>query len=505
MDAVILAAGVGSRLKELTAGKPKCMVRVNGKCILDYQLQAFLSLGVDAVHVVAGHQSEVLKAHIAAGYPGEKRVRVVENRTYSTTNNMYSLHLVANAVRGKPLLLINGDVVVEKRIVAALMEVKGSAICVDPGAFAEESMKLVVRPGDCSVCRISKTIPRAQAFGCSIDLYKFTADAAAVLLDHVDETIRVRNRVNDWTEVALDALFQDGRLKMAPVDIEGAKWYEIDNQEDLTRAEMLFGRDLINWAQVKLAFVDLDGTLYRGDTVIPGASEFVVELRRRIPHVVLLSNNSSNSHEDYVAKLAKFGILARDDEIVISSDALGAFLRSANVTRAYVLGTPSLCTLLLRKYGVVHDASTPQALVVGFDKTLTYEKLREATLLLGREALPYYATHRDVVCPTEHGNIPDVGSLIALLEKATGRTPDRAFGKPDPQMVNYLFAKHQIQPDESVFIGDRVYTDYAMARSCGARFIGVLSGEANRLDYEACENITIFPSVAGIFEAGTSQ
>src|SRR6202011_1814537 len=148
----------------------------------------------------------------------------------------------------------------------------------------------------------------------------------------------------------------------------------------------------------------------------------------------------------------------------------GTFLHARNVSRTYIVGTPSLHGVL-RRYGVVHDAHAPQAVVLGYDRTLTYEKLEEAALLLQDEAVPYYATHADVVCPTERGNIPDIGSIIALLEKATARTPDQVFGKPDPAMVNFLYVKHGVRPEESVFIGDRVYTDYVMARNCGAQFI----------------------------------
>jgi HAD superfamily hydrolase (TIGR01450 family) len=499
MDAVILAAGVGSRLKGFTSDKPKCMVRVNGKCIVDYQLDALLGGGVDTVYVVAGYMSGVLKAHLGERYPGERRLQVVENAVFATTNNMYSLYRCAGHLRGKPFLLMNGDVVLEDAVIDRLLGAPGSAVCVDVGSFAEESMKVVVRPGEQYISGISKTIPQAEAFGCSIDVYRFAAEASSVLFDHLDQTVRVRGRVNDWTEVALNDLMRDGRLLMVPQDIEGAKWYEIDSQEDLTRAELLFGQDQLDWTRVKMAFVDLDGTLYKGSEAVPGADQFVAELRRRVPHVVFLSNNSSNSHEDYQAKLARFGIAAAAEDVLISSDALGVFLRLRNVTRAYVLGTKSLHTVLRDKYGVTHDARDPQALVLGFDRELTYEKLEQAALLLQRASVPYYATHLDVVCPTERGNIPDAGSMIALLEKATGRTPEKAFGKPDSDMVRFLFAKHQVLPEESVFIGDRVYTDYVMARNCGARFLGVLTGESTRREYEPCENIVVFPSVADIF------
>ena len=104
-----------------------------------------------------------------------------------------------------------------------------------------------------------------------------------------------------------------------------------------------------------------------------------------------------------------------------------------------------------------------------------------------------------LVCPSERGPIPDAGSMIALFEKATGRTPERIFGKPDPDMVRFLLERHEAGPDDAVFVGDRAYTDHAMARNCGSLFIGVLSGDATRADFEPCEEIVIFPSVASVF------
>ena len=144
-------------------------------------------------------------------------------------------------------------------------------------------------------------------------------------------------------------------------------------------------------------------------------------------------------------------------------------------------------------------------MVLGYDTELTYEKLRVAALLLQDSNRPYIATHPDVVCPTERGPIPDIGSMMALLEVSTGRRPDLTFGKPKREMVDFIFDQYGIAPDSALFVGDRVYTDYEMARQCGAFFIGVLSGEATRVDYEGLSNLAIFPSVADVFGAGMDQ
>ena len=156
-------------------------------------------------------------------------------------------------------------------------------------------------------------------------------------------------------------------------------------------------------------------------------------------------------------------------------------------------------TVLAERYGVAHSADAPQAVILGFDTELTYQKLREAALLLQADGMPYYATHMDLVCPTEDGPIPDAGAMIALFEKATGRVPERIFGKPDPDMVGFLFERYGVTPDQAIFVGDRAYTDHAMAHNCGSLFLGVLSGDAARVDFEPCDDIVIFPTVASVF------
>jgi len=255
----------------------------------------------------------------------------------------------------------------------------------------------------------------------------------------------------------------------------------------------------IPWERIRVVFCDMDGTLYNGERRIEGADTFIRRLREHVPHVHFLSNNSSRSHAEYVARLARQGIEATEDDILLSTDAQGAFLQSQGITRAYLIGTDSMRTVLAVRYGVAHSLNDPEAVILGYDTELTYQKLREAALLLQREGMPYYATHMDLVCPTENGPIPDAGSMIALLDKATGRTPERIFGKPDPAMVGYLFERYGVCPDEAIFVGDRTYTDHAMAHNCGSLFLGVLSGEATHRDFEECENKVVFPSVASVF------
>jgi HAD superfamily hydrolase (TIGR01450 family) len=498
MDAIILAAGIGSRLKQLTGEKPKCMVNVNGRTIIEHQISALLSTTVERIHVVGGFAFDVLSNHLESRFGGSDRISLIRNAEYESTNNMYSLRLCAHAVRDREFLLMNGDVVFDASILRGLIDAGGNRICVDVSTYNDESMKV-----ECDslgrIKAIAKTVPRAQAFGCSIDVYRFDVAGGAALMHHTDEIILRQGRRREWTEVALDDLFKTRTIDATAFDIAGRDWVEIDNLDDLANAEARFGRSALDWPAIRAAFVDMDGTLYNGERPIPGAAAFVQELRNRVPAVHFLSNNSSRSHADYIGKLHAMGITAEKEEIRLSSDAAGSWLHAAGIRRVYVVGTRALVETLAG-YGVVNDAEDPQAVLVGYDTELTYEKIKRAALFLNRESVRFFATHFDVVCPTELGPIPDAGALLHLFNTATKRTPEQVFGKPNPVIVADILRRGGLSGRECLFVGDRVYTDYELARACDAIFLAVLSGDSSRKDYETLNNVIVFPSVGHVFD-----
>lgn len=499
MIAVILAAGRGTRLEAITRNKPKCLVNVNGRPILDRQIDALLEINeITKVIVVCGYRAEQIKAHIANHYSDEPRLMYVENKDFSTTNNMYSLYLTREYIAGSDLILMNADVAFDPTIVRDLAQTSCSSICVDIGKYSEESMKVVEK--DDWLVSISKMIKQAVSLGVSIDIYRFTPDGTDVLLGEISEIIGTNGELNEWTELALDRLMRKGDLRMQAFDIGGRAWYEIDNLEDLWRAETLFGHSELDWSSIKVAFVDMDGTLFSGNTAIPGAESFFSELTKRVPNVFLLSNNSSKDHAEYAKRLSGLGIKAEDKQILLSSDALLAFLKNDGIKNVYAVGTKSFVELLI-KHDIAVTENTPEAVILAYDTELTYEKLKIISIFLQNSEIPYYATHIDMVCPTEQGDIPDIGSMIKLLEATTGRVPDLIFGKPEVGMVQHVYNKIGVSALESLFIGDRVYTDYELAHRCGAQFVGVLTGDSDRADFESCRNITVYPSVADVFPA----
>lgn len=228
--------------------------------------------------------------------------------------------------------------------------------------------------------------------------------------------------------------------------------------------------------------MDLDGTIYLGDTLISGADKFFDYLKKKGIHHYFLSNNSSRSKADYVKKLSRLGIQTDTDHILLSTDGVIEFLHELRLKEVYVVGTQSMKDMF-READIQVDSTNPAYVVLGYDTELTYEKLRTSSYFLQKQ-VPLIATHPDLVCPTPSGPIPDVGSMLALYEKATGVKPEKIFGKPNPEMVTHIFKKLNVGPEAAVMIGDRIYTDMELAKRVPCDFILVLSGEAKRSDLQ---------------------
>ena len=236
---------------------------------------------------------------------------------------------------------------------------------------------------------------------------------------------------------------------------------------------------------VRHVVLDLDGTLYRGNRLFDVSIPFLAELRSKGIGYTFLTNNTSRSKLDYVEKLKKLGIETHEGEIYTPADSTLTYLRDVlpTVKRIGVLGTPSLCRQF-EQAGFSVGWEGCEAVIVGFDTTLDYERLCRAAygISLG---LPYIATHPDLVCPTDEPTVMvDCGAICACLSAATGRTP-LVLGKPDPGILINLAQRHGLQPAELAMVGDRLYTDIAMAQRAGAISVLVLSGEATAAEAAA--------------------
>ena len=249
--------------------------------------------------------------------------------------------------------------------------------------------------------------------------------------------------------------------------------------------------------------LDMDGTIYRGGTLFPCTAPFLALLRRLGIGCSFLTNNPSKSVPDYLQHLAKMGLTATRDELYTSAMATIDHLRgrSPQVRRIFALGTPSMLAEFSAAGFVLtaeDAADEPDAVVVGFDLTLTYARLCRAAWWIQQGKL-YVATNPDLVCPTDQPTVfVDCGSLCAALEKATGRAPDVVLGKPDPAMLGGILARHGLQPDQVAMVGDRIYTDILMAQRAHAFGVLVLSGEATAADAERANPAPdlVLPSLA---------
>lgn len=265
-----------------------------------------------------------------------------------------------------------------------------------------------------------------------------------------------------------------------------------------------FGKDATRLQSKKLVLLDMDGTIYRENDLFDGVKEFLAEITRRGGRYAFITNNPSKSVQDYVKKLRKMGVVEVDETnfftsaqaaIMIMQERFGKSLIYAQGTRSFIKG--------LKRAGLnVTEKYTPNAaaILVAFDPELTGKKLRTTSEMLTKHDIPYYATNPDWVCPVEFGSVPDCGSMCVGYRYATGKTPI-FIGKPEPAMVLELMKKFSAKTDDTVVIGDRLYTDVASGVNAGVDTVLVLSGEATLKDLEESDVKPTFVlnSVADIY------
>lgn len=233
MKALILAAGFGSRLAPLTNNLPKSLVEVNGKPILFKQIDNLLENGITDITIVSGYKSEILEQKVNNNYKG---IKIIESKDYATTNNMYSAFLGISSIGIEDMIMMNADVFFDSSIIATLLAFPyENAIVTDIDNYNEESMKVIEKDG--KLIKISKEISKMEALGSSIDVYKFSKSATKEFYDKCKEYIFIEKKLKMWSEVALNDILSCVEFKACPLN---GRWFEIDNFDDLSRAEKLF-------------------------------------------------------------------------------------------------------------------------------------------------------------------------------------------------------------------------------------------------------------------------
>lgn len=240
---------------------------------------------------------------------------------------------------------------------------------------------------------------------------------------------------------------------------------------------------------------DLDGTIYLGDKPIGDAIGTLHKLTEMRKKVYFLTNNSSRDKSEYVKKLTNLGYPASPEQILTSTMATVQYLTTRRQGKSvYPLGTPAFVAEI--KSAGIEVKEDADIVLLAFDTTLNYEKLWKANILLdkGRE---FIATHPDIVCPSDIGDMPDVGALMALLECSCGRAPGVICGKPYSPMAEIINKIVAAPKEKIVMVGDRLYTDILFGINNGYQSLLVFSGETTpeMLASSGIQPTAVLPSV----------
>ncbi len=235
---------------------------------------------------------------------------------------------------------------------------------------------------------------------------------------------------------------------------------------------------------VKLFLLDMDGTIYLDSQLFDGTLDFLRCVKESGKRYMFMTNNSSRGVEQYIEKLDSMGIYSRQEDFFTSADAAQIFLQGRNYHKIYLFGTRSFRNQLLDAGLPVTDKREDDVdcLMMGFDTELTFGKLEDACILLGKD-IDYIATNPDWVCPTWYGSVPDCGSVSEMLYRATGRRP-KFLGKPNAYIASLAMEKAGYSVNETAVVGDRIYTDIACGVNSGALSIFLLGGEGVMSDIE---------------------
>lgn len=226
---------------------------------------------------------------------------------------------------------------------------------------------------------------------------------------------------------------------------------------------------------------DLDGTIYLGERIIPGAKETIETLKSLKKKIVYLSNKPIQTRENYAAKLNRLGIPTKPAEVINSSLAMARWLSSqARGTTIFVVGEPPLIAEMAQAgFRISEDPEEIQYVVASFDRTFDYRKLNIALQAIKRGA-HFVATNPDRTCPVEGGEIPDCAAMVGAIEGATGKKVETIVGKPSDIMIRVAVDFMGLQPKECLFVGDRLETDVFMGKKAGMATALVLTGVTHR-------------------------
>lgn len=227
--------------------------------------------------------------------------------------------------------------------------------------------------------------------------------------------------------------------------------------------------------KVKLFVLDMDGTIYLGDRLFPYTKSFLGAVEESGREYCFFTNNSSKNRGAYLEKLCKMGIIISPEKMLVSNQVIIKWLKEKRPgRRAYVVGTAPLMEDF-RLAGIKLSDAAPDYVVLGFDTSLTYEKISKACHFI-RNGAEVFGVNPDLNCPVEGGFIPDCGSIAALVKASTGVRCE-FFGKPSRHTLEYILGQSGHSAQEIAVVGDRLYTDVAVAAGTQVTSVLVMSGE----------------------------
>jgi 4-nitrophenyl phosphatase len=252
-------------------------------------------------------------------------------------------------------------------------------------------------------------------------------------------------------------------------------------------------------ANITNLIIDMDGVLYVDDRPMPRLREFFTFLRERSISFILATNNSTRTSQEFVDKLARMDVQVFPEEILVSGQATARYLAREypRGTRVHVFGMPALKQAMVDEGFILADDEV-QLVVASMDRFITFEKLKQAALLI-RGGARFIATNLDPTHPSKEGPIPGTGAMIVALEASTG-VKALAIGKPEPTMYQLAMEQMHAYPETTAAIGDRVDTDILGGKRAGLTTICVLSGSSDRAEAEAVETDMIFDDIAHLLE-----
>lgn len=240
----------------------------------------------------------------------------------------------------------------------------------------------------------------------------------------------------------------------------------------------------------RLFLLDIDGTVCIGQRLIDGTREFLRAVKNSGGQFVFITNNSTRSIEDYILSFQKLGVMTDYTNFITASFATAQYLKKHYDGKLiYVMGTKSLLRELKKnKIRVTTDCMDEDiaCVLVSYDNQLTYEKIQDTCQILSTRKVDYLATNLDYVCPIEFGYVPDCGAICEMLEHAVKRKP-KYLGKPGTAMVDYALKLNHFSREETLVVGDRLYTDILCGHNAGVETALVLTGEATREEAEECD------------------